>query len=440
MTDPLLSVRDLTKHYPVKKGLLRRETGRVRAVDGVDFDLGRGEALGIVGESGCGKSTAARTLLSLESPTAGTVEFDGRDVTTLSKSERKRFRRRVQIVFQDPSSSFDPRMTIGESVAEPMVAHGLADAERRSSRVETLLELVGLSATDRLRYPHELSGGQKQRVALARALSLNPELLVLDEPVSALDVSVQAEILALVEELREAFDLSILLISHDLSVVRQLCDRVAVMYLGEIVERAPTAALFDDPKHPYTEGLLGAIPEPDPHQRFADAGLSGDVPDPASPPSGCRFHTRCPAVIPPEDLDVPQSVWRSVFAFRVALRDGTFGLDSVRARVAADDGPSADGEQGPGGDSAVADDAGETSQQALREAIRAEYDIPDELADQDAERSLSAAVDAAASGDVEEATRTMREAFPSVCVRERPETHDLGDRTAACHLFGSDGE
>lgn len=234
-------------------------------------------------------------------------------------------------------------------------------------------------------------------------------------------MSVQAEILALIRELQDAFDLSILLISHDLSVVQQLCDRVAVMYLGEIVERGPTADLFEDPKHPYTEGLLAAIPEPDPHQQFEDGGLSGDVPDPASPPSGCRFHTRCPKVVPPEDLGVSQSVWRSMFAFRVALRDGTFGVESVRKRL-------------------VAGDSADPSQSALHEAIRAEYDIPAELPDKDAERSLASAVEAAASGDIETATETMRQSFPSVCVREQPEKHELGDRTAACHLFRSENE
>jgi peptide/nickel transport system ATP-binding protein len=423
--DPLFSVRGLQKHYPIQKGFLRRETGRIRAVDGIDFDLHRGEALGLVGESGCGKSTAARTLVSLETPTAGTIRFDGRDVTEFSKDERKRFRRRVQMVFQDPTSSFDPRMTVGESVAEPMVAHGLADDERRRERVETLLETVGLSAEERERYPHELSGGQKQRAALARALSLNPDVLVLDEPVSALDVSVQAEILALVEDLRETFDLAILLISHDMSVVQQLCDRVAVMYLGELVERAPTADLYDDPKHPYTRALLDAVPKPDPHDRLGEAQLSGDVPDPSDPPSGCRFHTRCPAVIAPSDLDLPQSDWRSVFSLRVDLRNEDLGLETLRERLVAEGKAEVEG-------------PGDVSETAVREAVREEYDVPPELDDETAERSLSAALEELVGGDEAGAEAKLAETFSSVCEREELTSRESDGRIVACHLYESD--
>ncbi|PSP56316.1 peptide ABC transporter ATP-binding protein [Halobacteriales archaeon QS_1_67_19] len=418
--DPLLSVRNLTKHYPVTSGLLRRTTGQIRAVDGIDLDVGRGEAVGVVGESGCGKSTAARTILGLESPTDGEVVFDGRDATDFSRAERKRFRRRAQIVFQDPTSSFDPRMTIGESIAEPMVAHGLGE-ERRASRTESLLKVVDLPTDTGDRYPHELSGGQKQRAALARALSLDPDLLVLDEPVSALDVSVQAEVLELIADLRDRFDLTILLISHDLSVVRQICDRVAVMYLGEIVERAPTAALFDDPKHPYTEGLLASIPAPDPHERFDTGGLSGNVPDPSAPPAGCRFHTRCPAVISPDDLDVPRTVWRALFRLRVDLRDGAFGIESMRERLAE----AGDEEPTPA---------------ELRRCVRAEYDLPDRLPDADAEPTLSAALEDAVAGRLDRAAGRLREAFPTVCVRRTPELRETDDRAVACHLHDADAE
>ncbi|WP_121821003.1 ABC transporter ATP-binding protein [Halostella salina] len=415
MSDPLLSVRNLKRHYPIRSGWLNRVTGHVRAVDGVDFDLRRGETLGVVGESGCGKSTVARSVLGLEPPTEGTVAFDGLDLADHSRGERSEFRRRAGIVFQDPTSSFDPRMTVGESVAEPMAAHGLGE-ERRAERVDTLLETVGLAPADGDRYPHELSGGQKQRAALARALSLSPDLLVLDEPVSALDVSVQAEILALVAELQEAFDLAVLLVSHDMSVVSQLCDRVAVMYLGEIVERGPADALFDDPAHPYTEALLSAVPSPDPNDRLDDAALDGEVPDPSDPPSGCRFHTRCPSVIPPDDAAVDDDVFRAAFSLRVALRDGNVGARSVRERLAGDGDP---------------DDVADS---AVREALREAYDLPPELDADPAERALAEALDAAASGDADAAAERLADRFHSVCERESPGQHDVDGHAVACHL------
>ncbi|MFT4892215.1 MAG: peptide/nickel transport system ATP-binding protein, partial [Halobacteriales archaeon] len=253
---PILSVTDLRKHYRLTEGVVfSREVGRVRAVDGISFDLYPGETLGLVGETGCGKSTAAKTVLRLLDPTDGTVQFDGRDVTAFDGDDLERFRRRAGMVFQDPTSTLDPRMSIGESVGEPLLIHGVTDRDRRRGRVETLLERVGLSAEASDRYPHELSGGQKQRAALARALVLNPDLLVADEPVNALDASVQAEFLALLEDLKVEFDLSVLFISHDLNVVREVADRTAVMYLGEIVEKGPTDRLFRDPSHPYTQAL-----------------------------------------------------------------------------------------------------------------------------------------------------------------------------------------
>lgn len=334
----------------------------------------RGETLGLVGESGCGKSTVARNVVSLETPTDGEILFRDRSLGSLSKDERKRYRRQVQMVFQNPSSSFDPRMTIGESIAEPMLTHGLTDSERLTKRIETLLSLVGLSEGKREQYPHELSDGEKQRAALARALSLDPELLVLDEPVSALDVSVQAEILALIERLQEAFDLSILLISHDMSVVHQLCDRVVVMYVGEAVEHGRTSDLFEDPKHPYTKALLDTVPRPDPHDRNEMVELTGDVPDPSSPPSGCRFHTRCPKIIPPEDYSLAQPTWTGIFALRIALRDGEFGLESTRERLADERGD------------------GSIPEAALREAVRREYGIPTTVDHERVEGTVSSVI------------------------------------------------
>ncbi|ESS07263.1 MAG: oligopeptide/dipeptide ABC transporter, ATP-binding protein, C-terminal domain protein, partial [uncultured archaeon A07HB70] len=278
MSDPLLSVRDLEKHYPLTEGILKRQVGSVRAVDGVSFDLAAGETLGLVGESGCGKSTAATAALRLEEPTGGTVLFDGDDVTAFDDSELKRFRREAQMIFQDPTSSFDPRMSVGESVTEALRVHGISDRARRRAVGEDLLERVGLAAEDYDRYPHEFSGGQRQRIAVARALVVNPRLVVADEPVSALDVSVKSAVLDLLADLQAEFGIAMVFISHDLSVVREVADRVAVMYLGEIVEMAPTERLFEAPEHPYTEALLSAIPRPDPDAAARTIQLSGSVP------------------------------------------------------------------------------------------------------------------------------------------------------------------
>ncbi|WP_423743464.1 oligopeptide/dipeptide ABC transporter ATP-binding protein (plasmid) [Haladaptatus sp. SPP-AMP-3] len=419
----LLSVRDLKKQYPVTEGITRKETGRIRAVDGISFDVFPGETVGLIGESGSGKSTAATTLLSLEVPTDGTVVFDGDDIGTFDRTETKAFRRRAQMVFQDPTTTFDPRMTIGESVAEPLSIHGMTDADQRRTITEDLLGRVGLSAEEFDRYPHELSGGQKQRAALARALILNPDLLVLDEPVSALDVSVQADILALLSDLQSRFDLSLLLISHDMGVVREICDRVAVMYLGEIVERGPTEDLFRDPQHPYTRALVSAIPTPDPDAATDRVTLRGDVPDAASPPTGCRFHPRCPAVIPPERYDFEQGEWRSVMDLRVAVADEDVNLDALR-KLAVARGPAENEE-------AVTDTH-------LRSALREEYDIPDELTDADAESVLSSALSDIVSGAVEDADERLRVEFSTICERKAPEERATGaGHPAACHLHDS---
>jgi len=294
----LLRAEGLVKHYPLRAGLLSKRSGAVRAVDGVSFEVGRGETLGLVGESGCGKTTVARLVLCLEKPTAGRVSFEGIDWSTLSSKALRAKRRELQIVFQDPMSSLNPRMTVGEILREPLAVHRVAAGAALDARVAELLEQVGIPASWRQRYPHEFSGGQRQRIGVARAIALGPKLVVCDEAVSALDVSVQAQVLNLLLELRERLGLAYLFISHDLSVVRHVSDRVAVMYLGQIVEQAPSAALFGAPAHPYTQALLSAIPVPDPRRRRERIVLHGDVPSPAKPPPGCRFHTRCPAVMP----------------------------------------------------------------------------------------------------------------------------------------------
>ncbi|MGD9884529.1 MAG: ABC transporter ATP-binding protein [Reyranella sp.] len=299
---PLLDVRGLTMHFPITEGIvLSRKVGDVKAVDGVDFTIGRGETLGLVGESGCGKTTTGRCILRLEKPTAGQVLYDGRDVARMERGELTALRRRMQVIFQDPYSSLNPRMKVGDIIGEPIKVHGVEpDARRRRDRVRDLLSVCGLDPKFADRYPHEMSGGQRQRVGIARALALDPEFIVCDEAVSALDVSIQAQVVNLLEELRERFRLTYLFIAHDLSVVRHLCQRVAVMYLGRIVETADSDELFDNPLHPYTQALLSAVPIPDPRVEAARAFrvTKGEVPSPINPPSGCVFHPRCPMAVP----------------------------------------------------------------------------------------------------------------------------------------------
>ncbi|RDZ40054.1 dipeptide ABC transporter ATP-binding protein [Haloferax sp. Atlit-19N] len=411
--DPLLSVRDLRKYFDASDGFLDRlrfdrdagllpfsvDREYVRAVDGVSFDILPGETLGLVGESGCGKSTLARTLLRLVDPTSGDIVFDGENLAELSKEELRKRRKRMQFVFQDPQASLDPRMTVGEIVEEPMQAHGLYEGEREA-RARELLETVGLDADHYNRYPHQFSGGQRQRVNLARALSVDPDFIVCDEPTSALDASVQAQVLNTMKELQDEFGLTYLFISHDLSVIRHVCDRVAVMYLGELVELADKDDLFESPKHPYTRALLSSIPVPDPRVSRETVPLSGDVPSPIHPPSGCRFHTRCPSLVAPAELDLGDEEW-----------------DRVRRFVRAVQRESPD---------VVADDA------------RATY-FPDGLPAGDAGTTVERALSLAADGAWRDAASLLTEAFvePSVCTSEVPalDSPDELDRIVSCHHY-----
>ncbi len=294
---PLLEVRDLRKYFPIQKGLMRRTIGYVKAVDGVSFDLQAGETLGLVGESGCGKTTTGRLILRALQPTEGSVRLQHEhamvDLTHLSRQQLKPYRKDMQVIFQDPFSSLSPRMTVYEIVSEPLEIHRIGNADERRARVRELLERVGLRVEHMSRYPHAFSGGQRQRIGIARALALQPRLIVADEPVSALDVSIQAQVINLLKDLQSTFGLSFLFIAHDLSVVEHISDRVAVMYLGRIVELAPAEDLYRDPRHPYTEALLSAIPKSHPREKRERIVLSGDVPNPANPPSGCHFHPRC---------------------------------------------------------------------------------------------------------------------------------------------------
>ncbi|NQT59262.1 MAG: dipeptide ABC transporter ATP-binding protein [Bacteroidetes bacterium] len=298
--EALIKIRDLKKYFPITKGVIaRRHVGNVKAVDGISFDIKRGETLGLVGESGCGKSTTGRAILNLHKPTSGSVIYKDTDLAPLSRKNMVKYRKSLQIIFQDPYASLNPRMTIGNIISEAMIYHGIVSKAERQKRVEELLELVGLRTYFIRRYPHEFSGGQRQRIGIARALALNPEFIVCDEPISALDVSIQAQVVNLMEDLQKQFGLTYLFIAHDLSMVRHISNRIAVMYLGKIVELADKETLYKEPMHPYTEALLSAVPIPDPaiEENRERIVLQGDVPNPADPPPGCNFSTRCPKVM-----------------------------------------------------------------------------------------------------------------------------------------------
>ncbi len=417
--EPLIRVENLKKYYESESDFLDRLLGFrewVKAVDGVSFEIGHGETLGLVGESGCGKSTVGRTLLRLEEATEGTVYFKGQDISTLSRSGLRDLRQEMQIIFQNPHSSLNPRLTINDIIGEAIDIHGLAAEKTRDEKIKELLERVGLNASHANRYPHEFSGGQLQRIGIARALAVEPDFIVCDEPVSALDVSVQAQILNLLKDLQEEYDISYLFIAHDLSVVEHIADRIAVMYLGEIAEIGTPKQLFAPPQHPYTEALLSAIPEPDPDWEGDRIILEGTVPSPINPPSGCKFHTRCPRVIPPKNYDFEQNEWRAVLSLKRRVSQQDILVETIVEEI--DDPNSA----------------------RIARAIREEYDVPTQLSDPQAERILVDVLDAVVDGDFDTATERLEAEFPSPCTEHNPELNAIEHGKAACHLYDSEYE
>ncbi|MXV60793.1 ATP-binding cassette domain-containing protein [Natronorubrum sp. JWXQ-INN-674] len=437
--EPILRAENLTKYYDSSGGVIDNLLGNsqwVKAVDGVDFELREGETLGVVGESGCGKSTLGQALLRLIEPTDGSIYYQERvdseggsgqreeiDLTEVSSSRLRDLRTDLQYIFQDPFSSLNPRLTVGDIIGEPLDIHGIASGEDRDEHIYDLLETVGLNPSHAHRYPHEFSGGQRQRIGIARALAVDPEVIICDEPVSALDVSVQAQILNLLEDLQEEFGLSYVFIAHDLSVVEHISDRIAVMYLGEFAEVGTTEDVFSPPYHPYTEALLSAIPEPDPLWEGEQIFLSGTVPSPIDPPSGCRFHTRCPRVIPPAEYDLEQEVWRSIMDLKLRVR----GVDTAEAIAVLDDGGNGDNEP------LTLDDIARDN---FDSQVRAEFDLPQTIADPTVEQSLSQAIDELYAKNLGAAQDLLEDAFTSPCEVHQPEQVPTGKtHRISCLLY-----
>ena len=440
-TEPLIEVDNVSKLFDTSQGVVDRLLGReatpVRAVDDVSLTINEGDIMGIAGESGCGKTTLGKLLVKLYDPTEGTIEFDGRDITELSAEDEKMFRRRVQMIFQDPFQSLNPRMTVFQSVVEPLKTNDIGDSyQERRERVVEVLEDVGLGPAETYlnEFPTELSGGERQRVAIARALVVNPDFVVCDEPVSMLDVSIRAGVLNLMKELQDEYGLTYLFISHDLSLIRYMCDRTAIMYLGNVIEQGPTDDVVTNPKHPYTEALFDAVPEVNAYAERKRANVTGEVPDPRNPPSGCRFHPRCANIIPPDDWTGSQAGFRRAFQFKRMILSGQLTVDDVDTDPStADERVLADELLSHGLALEVPEEHRVESESAKTIDV-ATLDLP-----RDAENTLRSAARALATGDQEDAETELEGAFETICAQENPGVRETGNQVTACHLYETSG-
>lgn len=421
-SEPIMEIGGLKKHFEQADSFLDRilgGSGRIHAVDGVDLEIHPGETLAVVGESGCGKTTLGQTLLRLEEPTEGSIQYKGTDITDISDSEMRGYRRQLQMVYQDPEGSLNPRKTVGEILRAPLRVHGIGDdKEDRRDMVKQMLTRVGLKSNHINRHPRQFSGGQQQRLGIARALMVRPEVIVADEPTSALDVSVQAQVLNLLGDLQEEMNLTMLFITHDLSVVRHTADRVVVMYLGQIVERGRTEEIFQSPQHPYTKSLLSSVPRIDSENRSDRVLLKDSVPSPVNPPNGCRFHTRCPVIVPPDDWQGDQESFRTAFDFRTRITSGDIDVDAIRTRLDSD---------------------GESSDPERVSSYLIDRAFDGELATLSTERveGIREAATELGRGNVEQARVLISEALPSPCEMEEPPVIQASDtHGAACVRLG----